>query len=178
MLSKKDQEKHDQIMREHRKIAKYQRKLNMARIKTEADASAELKKMARANKFILFKIVGSAEQENGIPDFLGCLPDGRFLAIEVKLLKKRESKFAYEPKQDYWLKTIKDRGGVGLGVGYVKKTEEWVIDSTISGKGDTFYPNLQTLITAIRYRYSTSSVTIIPLSGRGSTGDNSPPVPE
>lgn len=47
--------------------------------------------------------------EKGISDIIGCLPDGRFLAIEVKCPGKNANK-----NQLDFLKKVWERGGVGL----------------------------------------------------------------
>lgn len=47
--------------------------------------------------------------EKGISDIIGCLPDGRFLAVEVKCPGKKPS-----PDQLDFLKRIWQSGGVGL----------------------------------------------------------------
>lgn len=46
---------------------------------------------------------------NGVSDILGCLPDGRFLAIEVKSAKGKTT-----PYQDLFLKGVELNNGVSL----------------------------------------------------------------
>lgn len=47
--------------------------------------------------------------EKGISDIIGCLPDGRFLAIEVKKPGGRPS-----PEQKAFVERVNTSGGVGL----------------------------------------------------------------
>lgn len=63
--------------------------------------------------------------KKGVSDILGCLPDGRFLAVEVK---RPEGKLS--PDQMDFLHTIDDLGGVAL---WVSSTEELERDLTELG---------------------------------------------
>lgn len=47
--------------------------------------------------------------DKGIADIIGCLPSGRFLAVEVKRPGKEPT-----PEQDQFLLEVNSRGGLGI----------------------------------------------------------------
>jgi VRR-NUC domain len=55
--------------------------------------------------------VYSFHGKRGVSDILGIMPDGRFLAIEVKQPGKK-----LRPEQEEFLQEITERGGVGMCV--------------------------------------------------------------
>jgi penicillin-binding protein-related factor A (putative recombinase) len=55
------------------------------------------------------KYIPLATGEKGISDIIGCTTQGRFLAIEVKMLKKKPS-----PEQVEFLEKVNQRGGIGF----------------------------------------------------------------
>lgn len=66
----------------------------------------------------------------GQSDIIGILPDGRFLAVEVK---RPGGKLTFE--QDMFLDTIRKRGGVALHVQSLQECEDWVREAMTRGKG-------------------------------------------
>ena len=78
-------------------------------LKAETRLSKKVKK-ALKRKFggFWFKIHGNIFQLRGIPDLIGCVK-GRFVAIELKIGKKKPKKIQY-----YMMKKIKENGGIVL----------------------------------------------------------------
>jgi len=57
----------------------------------------------------------------GVSDIIGCLPSGRFLAIEVKRPGKKPS-----PDQDEFLKQVVMHGGLGFVATSIDDVSTWV----------------------------------------------------
>jgi hypothetical protein len=87
---------------ENRVKAEVLKYLKLRQIKAWSNPSGAVR--IRPNKFMSFGLKGSA-------DILGCLPDGRFLAVEVKAAHGRLS-----PEQRQFLEDIKALGGLAVMV--------------------------------------------------------------
>jgi hypothetical protein len=87
---------------ENRVKAEVLKYLKVRRIKAWSNPSGAVR--IRPSKFMSFGLKGSA-------DILGCLPDGRFLAVECKAPDGRLS-----PEQREFLADIKALGGMALAV--------------------------------------------------------------
>lgn len=59
--------------------------------------------------------------EKGISDIIGCLPNGKFLAIEVKAPKGKPS-----PEQLDFLHTVNQKGGLGFIAHSLDEAMEWL----------------------------------------------------
>ena len=74
-----------------------------------------------------FKVAGGARQRAGISDLIGVLPDGKFLAIELK----RPGKYwlpwdGCTELQKKFLQTVAKNGGRGFACDSVEDLERWL----------------------------------------------------
>lgn len=78
---------------------------------------------------VWYKMAGSPFQGRGIPDIIGCSPQGRFIGIELKTKVGKTSKL-----QDIQLNLIRSSNGISL-VFYVDEFTEEIKDKLIRLKG-------------------------------------------
>lgn len=90
----------------------------MKRFDTEKSLQKEILSFLRhAGIFAWRQNIGATKIDNrfikfghpGISDIIGILPDGRFLAIEVKLEGRKTTRY-----QEMFLETIRENGGVAI----------------------------------------------------------------
>jgi hypothetical protein len=93
--------------------------LKVRRIKAWSNPSGAVK--IRPGKFMSFGLKGSA-------DLLGCLPDGRFLAVECKAPDGRLS-----PEQRQFLADIKDLGGLAIVAKSCRDIEAALMEAGYTG---------------------------------------------
>lgn len=74
---------------------------------SEQKVQAKILKWLKSNNYYVFKTVVC--NRNGIPDIIGCTPEGRFFAIEVKFGANKASKL-----QEWNIQEIKQRGGIAF----------------------------------------------------------------
>lgn len=95
----------------------------------ESQKSRELKNLLRVKGFFSYKTHGSAETMSGIPDIIAC-KNGRFVAIEVKMLATKNTKFKYTEKQKIMMGELRKHGALVIGAGCLKDERKlWVIDT-------------------------------------------------
>jgi hypothetical protein len=102
-------------------VLKYMR---LRQIKAWSNPSGAVR--IRPGKFMSFGLKGSA-------DILGCLPDGRFLAVEVKAVHGRLS-----PEQRQFLAEIKTLGGMAVMVRGWKELDQALREGGYVSDGPLF----------------------------------------
>lgn len=78
---------------------------------------------------VWYKMSGSPYMERGIPDIIGCSPNGRFVGIELKTKVGKTSKL-----QDIQLNLIRNSNGIAL-VFYADEFTEEIKDKLTRLKG-------------------------------------------
>lgn len=120
---------------------------------TEGQAASKLVGALQLVGFAATKIVASAEQVSGLPDIIACDPHGRFVAIEVKLLKKATHKFRYTKKQLLRLKEYAKLGAVSVGVVVIPGTgghrDTILVDSNRDAHHEHTYESYTTFCTGL-----------------------------
>jgi hypothetical protein len=96
--------------------------LKLRQIKAWSNPSGAVR--IRPGKFMSFGLKGSA-------DIVGCLPDGRFLAVEVKAEHGRLS-----PEQREFLEMIKRQGGLAIVAQSWKDIDQALREAGYSGITD------------------------------------------
>jgi hypothetical protein len=104
---------------ENRVKAEVLKYLKLRRIKAWSNPSGAVR--IRPGKFMHFGLKGSA-------DILGCLPDGRFLAVEVKAERGRLS-----PEQRQFLEEIGGLGGLAIVARSYRDIEAALLEAGYSG---------------------------------------------
>lgn len=101
--------------------------------KTESQIQKEILDYLKLRRVLCFKhrnvgikkpngsYIPLAFGEKGISDIIGCLPNGKFLAIEVKQPKGRAS-----PEQLDFLARLNAQGGVGFIAHSLDEAMEWM----------------------------------------------------
>jgi Holliday junction resolvase len=74
---------------------------------SESKLQSKILAWLKANKFWVFKTILC--NRNGIPDIVGCTPQGNFFAIEVKFGSGKPSKL-----QEWNIQEIKKAGGIAF----------------------------------------------------------------
>jgi len=84
-------------------------------IPTEKEITNEIRKYLKVNGIFHWKQWGNPMMMSGLSDIIGILPDGRFLAIEVKRPRVRGSGSHHiNRKQREFLLRVKESGGVAI----------------------------------------------------------------
>lgn len=85
----------------------------------ESDISQAIIKDLRSMGCFCFKHWSGGFARRGISDILGCLPDGRFIAVEVKAEKGRVSEY-----QERFIEDVNRCGGLGFIARSVEEVRE------------------------------------------------------
>jgi len=85
----------------------------------ETDITKQIRNVLKTFGVFHWKVLQGMGSTPGVPDIVGILPDGKFLAIEVKTAKGRLS-----PHQERFIQNINDAGGLA----FVARSPEDVID--------------------------------------------------
>jgi hypothetical protein len=104
---------------ENRVKAEVLKYLKLRRIKAWSNPSGAVR--IRPGKFMSFGLKGSA-------DILGCLPDGRFLAVECKAEHGRLS-----PEQRQFLTDVKAQGGLAIVARSYRDIEATLLEAGYAG---------------------------------------------
>lgn len=74
---------------------------------SEQKLQSKVLKWLKDNGYYSVKVVLATK--NGVPDIIGCTPEGKFFAIELKVGYNKASKL-----QEWNIKEIKQRGGIAF----------------------------------------------------------------
>jgi len=94
-------------------------------LRSERAIQADIVKHLRASGAWVFKVHGGPMQLKGVPDLVGCLPDGKMFALEVKRPGERLT-----PIQAHIIEQIKAAGGVAGRVECVEDVEALCVPTT------------------------------------------------
>ena len=94
-------------------------------MRSEKAIQADIVKYLRASGAWVFKVHGSALQQAGVPDLVGCLPDGKMCGLEVKRPGKKLTAI-----QAHIIEQIKAAGGIAGRVESVADVEALCVLTT------------------------------------------------
>ena len=87
----------------------------------ESAVQSKILKYLKSRGIYVFKVISA--NKSGVPDIIGCLPDGRFLGIEVKTPKTKNNTSAL---QRHNLAAIEENGGLAMVAWDVTMVDEFL----------------------------------------------------
>ena len=94
-------------------------------MRSEKAIQADIVKHLRASGAWVFKVHGGPMQQAGVPDLVGCLPNGQMFGLEVKCPGRKLT-----PIQAHIIEQIKAAGGVAGRVECVEDVEALCASTT------------------------------------------------
>ena len=107
-------------------------------IMKESDITKSIIQFLRACGCFCYKHWAGPMGRKGVSDIIGCLPDGRFLAVEVKTDRGRVSQF-----QEQFIQDVNRSGGLGFVARSVREVRDRLGTAGVKAKQRRLFPRTQ-----------------------------------